>query len=143
MIILCDSREQKPFVFPKYVRTERVGMTDGDYTVKGYEDYIRIERKSLDDLINCLGNSQLQRYCGQLKRLRKYRYRAVIIEGDMWHVLNGRYRSQLPPNVVIERFMDTCLRFKVLCFFSGNAKSSAILAEQFLRSSVKRVDLGD
>jgi len=52
LCILIDSREQAPFPFTG-LRTERVALTTGDYSVKGAEDFIALERKSLPDLVSC------------------------------------------------------------------------------------------
>ena len=37
------------------LRSERGGLYTGDYSIKGLERFVAIERKSLDDLMGCLG----------------------------------------------------------------------------------------
>lgn len=142
MIIIQDTREQRPWQFPPYVQVTTATLKDGDYTVQGYEDSIRVERKSLEDLASCLCDKELRRFCGQLQRMRKYKYRSLIVEGTIQDMLSGCYRSPLPPDKVITRLMDVTCRFKILLFIAGHKKSSAKVAEQFMRSAVKQLDQG-
>ena len=48
--IIIDSREQKKWPFQN-VKVETAKLDTGDYSLKGYEDRITIERKSKVDLI--------------------------------------------------------------------------------------------
>ena len=56
--IRIDTREQKPLIFPSYVRvhyggtshtlklnTKSVALPTGDYSIEGYEDIVLVERK--------------------------------------------------------------------------------------------------
>ncbi len=62
MKILIDSREQSPFAFQheKYTGTvTEVGTLDtGDYSLAGLTDRVAVERKSLPDLVACLGRER-------------------------------------------------------------------------------------
>ena len=53
MKIVVDSREQSPYSF-NGIETEVKALPVGDYSISGLEDYISIERKEINDLINCL-----------------------------------------------------------------------------------------
>ena len=52
MKILIDTREQRPYKFD--IDTVTGTLTTGDYSICGLENYISIERKTIDDLIGCL-----------------------------------------------------------------------------------------
>ena len=57
---IIDSREQNPLslrIHPDEapIRSEKGTLYTGDYSVKGLEDHIAIERKSLPDLMACIG----------------------------------------------------------------------------------------
>ena len=61
MKIIIDTREQAPFAF----RHERMDATTepgtlavGDYSLAGLEDRVAVERKSLPDLVMCLGRER-------------------------------------------------------------------------------------
>ncbi len=62
MKILIDSREQNPFTFQGRhyggVEIEAASLQTGDYSLAGLQDRIAIERKSLADLVACLGRER-------------------------------------------------------------------------------------
>ena len=138
MIILFDTREQKPWQFPPHIQTTKQTLRDGDYSVEGYPD-IRIERKSLSDLASCVTDRSLPRFLGQLQRLRKYKYRALVVETTMDQLMAGKYGSPLPPHKVLQRLMDAVCRFKVLLFLTDR-KNAAALATTFMQSAIKQLD---
>jgi len=60
--IITDTREQTPLDFAQFaaygIETERGKLHAGDYSVKGYEHHVFIERKSLKDLVGTLTNGR-------------------------------------------------------------------------------------
>jgi len=52
MIILIDTREKLPFQFGRDLKTVRTKLEVGDYSLKGLEHAVAVERKSLDDFIH-------------------------------------------------------------------------------------------
>ena len=61
MLIVVDSREQCPFPFTheRYEAQVQPGtLTVGDYSLAGLEDKVAVERKSLPDLVACLGRER-------------------------------------------------------------------------------------
>jgi DNA excision repair protein ERCC-4 len=115
LVILIDTREKKPFTFlsptdpTKPLPTERVALQTGDYSLKGlHNDEVAIERKSLDDLLQCVGNER-ERFEKEIYRLLGFRTRAVVVEASWDYIMMGRdasnpampWRSQLKPNQVM------------------------------------------
>lgn len=70
MIVVCDTREQKPYSFEKWpdVEVQRGTLQAGDYSISEYEDMVAVERKSLDDLIGCLMAGNRERFERKLSR---------------------------------------------------------------------------
>lgn len=84
MKILFDTREQVPFTFQGYdVDPETATLPVGDYSLPGFTDKIAIERKSLNDLISCLMNSNRDRFERELARGRHYDLFAVVVEASL------------------------------------------------------------
>ena len=78
--ILRDSREQAPFAFAGYPCTvETAALASGDYSLRGFAARIAVERKSLADLVGCLGRDR-ERFQRELARLRGYDSAAVVVE---------------------------------------------------------------
>jgi ERCC4-type nuclease len=98
--IIVDSREQSPYSFkgfkcdaakkgrPLLVCTEVAGLKSGDYSLKGFEDRIAVERKSLQDFYGTLGQGR-ERFERELVRLSVMDFAAVVVEAD-WPTILSR-----------------------------------------------------
>lgn len=103
--VVIDTREQRPFAFegmkcdaadgggPLTVPTLRGTLKSGDYSLKGYETRVAVERKSIEDLFGTLGQGR-ERFERELARLSLYRFAAVVVEAD-WRAILGAYPIQL------------------------------------------------
>jgi len=90
---IIDTREQIPFDLAP-LKVERGTLPTGDYSVKGLEDIVCVERKSLVDLLGCMGGER-ERFERELQRMLAYPARAVVVECD-WNALEiGAWRSQI------------------------------------------------
>ncbi|MDD2967544.1 MAG: ERCC4 domain-containing protein [Desulfovibrionaceae bacterium] len=84
MRVIIDSREQSPFAFhnEKYGVEKAVGtLSIGDYSLAGLEDHIAVERKSLPDLVLCLGRER-DRFERELQRGAALDAFCVVCEGS-------------------------------------------------------------
>lgn len=59
-----------------------------------------IERKSLQDLVQCCGLER-DRFKREIPRLRGYRCKAVIVEAPLADVMAGSWRGRLKPTHVL------------------------------------------
>ena len=98
--IICDSREQHIFPFlgyrcdarqnyrPLIIPTEVAGLKTGDYSLKGFEEVVAIERKSLQDAYStfCAGRERFER---ELERLNALEFAFVVVEADWGTILNN------------------------------------------------------
>ena len=91
MRVIVDSREQAPFPFrgPRYegVTVEVGGLTVGDYSLAGLADRVAVERKSLPDLVMCLGRER-ERFERELARGAALDAFCVVVEAS-WQDLAG------------------------------------------------------
>ena len=92
---IIDSREQNPLNLEP-LQVEIGTLATGDYSVKGLEHVVSIERKSMPDLIGCVGVNR-ERFDREVQRLLAYSVRCLVVEG-MWSDLEcGEWRSQVTP----------------------------------------------
>jgi hypothetical protein len=103
--VVIDTRAQTPFAFeglrcdaadgggPLTVPTVRGTLKSGDYSLKGHETRVAVERKSLADLFGTLGKGR-ERFERELARLSTYRFAAVVVEGD-WRAILDAYPAGL------------------------------------------------
>lgn len=92
---VIDSREQLPLhVAP--LKSIIGTLATGDYSVVGLESVIAIERKSLPDLIACVGQER-ERFDREVQRLLAYSTRAVVVEAAWCELERGEWRSKVTP----------------------------------------------
>jgi ERCC4-type nuclease len=96
---IIDTREQIPLdLSPLKVVTRT--LTTGDYSLVGLESVIAIERKSLPDLLSCIGQSR-DRFTREVYRLLAYPVRGLVVEASWPDLEQGEWRSQVTPQAVI------------------------------------------
>jgi len=111
-VVLTDGQEKQPYRFdglrttsrlchrPIVVRWEWAHLKTGDYTIKGCEHLVTIERKSLDDLYNTLGQHR-DRFEREHQRMAGMDFAAVVIEAPWYRILqHPPERSKLRPKSV-------------------------------------------
>ncbi len=88
LTVLCAQNEQCKWDFTGYgaqVCDSNLGKGGADYTLLGFENVLRIERKEINDYLASITRGR-DRFERQLKFMRQFAYRAVIVE---WPSLPG------------------------------------------------------
>ena len=93
MVAIVDSREQLPLCLDP-LRTEPATLPTGDYSLKGLEHHVCIERKSLDDLLGCVGRER-ERFERELHRMLAYPVRVLLVESTWGEIEMGQWRSKV------------------------------------------------
>lgn len=137
MKILVDSREQAPYSFAdgKFytdVTTERGNLNVGDYSLVGMENRVSVERKSLPDLINCLG-SQRQRFEREILRARGLDAFAVVVEANWRDLASHDYPGKLNPHSGCQSILAWMSRFGISFIFAGSRQGGEYVTWSFLR----------
>ena len=132
MKIIVDSREQTPFNFKDYpVEVETGTLMSGDYSIPGFEDRVAVERKSLDDLLGCLTHDR-DRFIREMQRLRGFESVAVVVEAPFDQLVDGRYRSKMPPASAVQSVISFMAVFRVPFFFAPRLRAERFTYD-FLR----------
>jgi DNA excision repair protein ERCC-4 len=93
LVAIIDSREQQPLDLAPL--RSRVGtLATGDYSLRGLESVIAIERKSLADLLMCVGQER-DRFHREVLRLLAYPVRALVVESTWLELERGDWRSKV------------------------------------------------
>jgi DNA excision repair protein ERCC-4 len=116
LVIVKDTREQNGYDFASLKpppRLEVATLPTGDYSVKGLEGLVTVERKSLADAFGSFGRGR-PRFERELARLADFAYAAVVIEAD-WHTIlrNPPAFSRLNPKTVLASVVAWTQRFRV------------------------------
>jgi len=129
--IVVDTREQDPWRFSAGVLVLREKLETADYSVKGFEDEIGIERKTREDLVNTLIHSR-DRFTEELRRMERLAYAAVFVESDLAPILRGEFYSAAKPKAVVASLASIMADFGVMVVFCGNRAMAAAMAEDVL-----------
>jgi len=145
--IIVDSREQLAFTFSgrRYAETAiEVGTLDtGDYSLAGLTDKVAVERKSLADLVACLGHGR-ERFEKELQRAAALESFAVVVEEAWADLAMGNYRSQLNPHSACQSVLALMARHRIPFLFAGSRSLAEYatwgLLKQYLEGAHKRLN---
>lgn len=97
---IIDTREDPKYFYNleyapgKILDHEVAGLYTGDYSIKGLEHLVAVERKSLDDILGCIGSNR-ERFEREMQRILGYPHRLLIIESTWKTIEDGAYRSRV------------------------------------------------
>ena len=129
-VIVIDSREQCPLVFDT-MPTEVGCLNTGDYSVKYLSHLITVERKSLDDLLACVGRER-SRFKNELQRLQAYRFRLLVVEADAAALEAGEWRSRLTRAHVLGSLATWQAQYGLPVWLAGSHEAAGRFVERFL-----------
>ena len=137
MIILIDTREQKPLDFShEYITEVKIEkLLCGDYGCE-YKDNSRcpiyFERKgSMSDLFNTMGQGY-PRFKKEIIRAKENNIRLIlIIEGSLTKVLTGCERSYLDGFSIVRKLFTLWLRYGLYPVFCRNEEEMVKYITEF------------
>ncbi len=132
-LFLIDTREPDPAPWENYfsLPTVRTCLPTGDYSLDGFQSWVSIERKTLDDLIGCLTVSR-ERFTRELERAASILHFYVVVEARYSDLLQGNYRSQMNPRSAWESVVALQHRYAIPFLFAGSQEVAATLCESIL-----------
>ena len=121
--IIRDTREQDGCGWNFRASTncegmEKVKLDVGDYSLKGYEDKIFLERKTIGDLWGTLG-ANYERFLRELERAKSHKVKYLVIEGTLAEVSAGYAYSKLPPENIHAKLISLQVKHGVHVIFAG------------------------
>lgn len=133
--IVVDSNEALPqhrgYRFPG----DRVLQLDcADYSGWRCIDRLRIERKSLADLLNCVGGRRAEFERGTLQPMLAYTNRYLLLEFSLPHLAAGGWsKPKVLPTAAIGSIFGWSLRFGVQPIFAGDAAHARATVARIVR----------
>lgn len=99
VVAVVDDREKLRLdLSPLQSATKR--LDTGDYSVRGLERHVSVERKSLSDLLNSVGNNR-ETFDKEMMRILAYPVRALVVEATWAEIEKGEWRSKVTPHSVL------------------------------------------
>lgn len=141
MMIVIDSREQRPFPFTRYAEAQTTTGTlaTGDYSLAGLEHVLAVERKSIDDLIQCLSTSR-ERFERELSRARALHSFMVVVECNWHDITTGNYRSRMTATSASNSILALQSRWRTPFFFAGNREQAEAATFNFMRHYLENAE---
>lgn len=145
-IIIRDTREKQGWDFPpdgKCMGIEVATMRTGDYTLKGFEDLICIERKkSPSELAGNLGIKK-KPFEAEMQRMKDFKYPFIVCEFSMTDLLEYPKNSDIPRSkldkvIIGGKYMLKCLleyqlEYNIKILFCDNAQHAATVAASLMK----------
>lgn len=88
MVIIIDTREQTPLFskLPKGQIFVRDTLKVGDYSLRGFEENISLERKNPDDFLSSITTDR-ERFSRELEILKDYDVKLIVVEAELSKIL--------------------------------------------------------
>jgi DNA excision repair protein ERCC-4 len=120
--IIIDTREQSPYTFGE-IPIEVATLQAGDYSIKGMENVVAIERKSLNDYVNTVIHAQ-ERFTNELYKLMSYHHTCIVVEGSVADIMSRKFKSAADPRAVMGKTHAIICNWKVPVMFCGDRQHS-------------------
>lgn len=92
----------------------------GDYSIKGLENIVCIERKTIGDLWSTLGlQKNYERFLREWDRAKNHRMKYLIIEGTLADVNRGYRWSKVHANLIHAKLFSLQVKHNVHVVFAG------------------------
>jgi ERCC4-type nuclease len=131
-----DSREQCP-VDLHPLRTVVGTLTTGDYSIVGLEQVVAIERKSLDDLLGCIGQ-QRERFDKEVQRLAAYHARALVVEASWQDIERGEWRSKVTPSAALGSLLGWAIAGLPIVMAGSHERAGRYIARLLVTAARRR-----
>ncbi len=146
-ILVIDSAESRGgYTFERFSRwiagTEQRRLAVGDYTVKGLEKVVAIERKSPADAVQSVMPPARSTFLERCKRMARYGRKAIVIEAS-YGVMRSSYEtftdSRAHPNAVVGSYLAIQERWGIPVHFVGDhALAEELVAHMLTKAYVLR-----
>ena len=97
--IIQDSREKNGWTFASYEKCKELKtrtLCTGDYTARGLEKYLAIERKASTGELNLNLGKKRKAFEAEMKRLSKFRFKYIICEFSIEDLMKFPENSGIP-----------------------------------------------
>ena len=135
--IIIDSNEQIPYDFKSIKpqpETERIKLKTGDYSVKGMEQNVTVERKTPSDLFSSVGNGRA-RFEREMVRMSEMDYATIVIETSLAGIfMNPPNRSKMLPKAVFRTLLSWSVKYNIYVWPAWNREAGEKITYLLLKN---------
>lgn len=133
-IIIKDTREKTGYNFrrsPTCAGMEVSKLDTGDYSIKGMEHIVCVERKSISDLYLSLGKNK-ERFMREVDRMQEIPYRFIVIDGTLDETMKGNRFSKLTSKYISSFLFKLQLIYGIHVLFLGKGEKGREFVRELL-----------
>jgi len=144
--VIKDTREKDGWFFSEYNRCagmETDTLHTGDYTIKGFEDVVCIERKACASEIAMNLGRKKKAFQAEIERMRDYEFSFIICEFSMEDVLKFPEGSRVPRQArskvrITGKYLLKCLMelqiwYDTKIIFCGNKNNAFLVCDSIFK----------
>lgn len=132
IVAVADTREKAPLDLK--LKTVTATLFCADYSIVGLEHLVAVERKSLEDLIGCVGRDR-DRFEACIQRMKGYETRVLVVEASWGAVELGQWRGKVNPSHVKGALYSWMKHVSVV--FTGDRQAAADCVSGILFSAAR------
>lgn len=144
--VIVDTRERGDFRWwfepdDFCLGSELHKLDTGDYSLKGLENLVSIERKR--NTAEIAQNLVDDRFFNEMERIKGFKYKAIICEFNMFAVINFPYSSGIPsnkikfikitPQFILSKIAEIQVKYQVPFIFCDNKDYAMKYAQAFFK----------
>lgn len=146
MIIIRDNKEKVgywEFDFIENCQQVSASLKTGDYTIKGLEDIVCLERKRTTGELSINLGSKWEVFSRELQRMEPFKYKYILLEFSLDDVLNFPKNSGIPqskwqfikihPKFILGRIEYIKKTYNIKVIFCGSKQNAEIEAASILQ----------
>lgn len=133
--VIVDSREKLPLELGDF-KIVKAALVTGDYSLLNRERHVAVERKSIQDLVHCLGHER-ERFMREVDRLRGMTAKMILVEGSELDIRKKNYKG----NIEIASVLSSVVRIQELgvpVHYAHNREYAADILRRFLYLNAQR-----
>lgn len=143
--VLIDAREQAPLPLQALIDehalpfvVERGTLRTADYALAGLEHLCLVERKSLPDLVACVGFGR-DRFERELVRMQaEAEWPILLCEFSVSEITARRYRGRVAPSQILGSIASWTLDYRLRVLLAGTREGAAHLLLRIFGAVVRR-----
>jgi DNA excision repair protein ERCC-4 len=116
--LVIDTREQRPLFTahpPKGLIMVRDTLAHGDYSIRGLENKVAVERKGITDLISYM-TTERKRTKAKLEAMGPMMFKALVVESYWDDLFLPKFHSSVPPEVIRQSLVSFEVKFGLSLF---------------------------
>ena len=121
-VLVQDTREVKPLFarVPKGLTVMSATLSNGDYSIKGFESQICFERKASDIFSYC--SSEREKTLIKMRRFKKFEFVGLVIEGRESDLYQFQQHTKVHPEVIRGALTSFQIRYGIHVYI-GNREN--------------------